>query len=135
MFEVTPNFVWWNFIPLQLWGEGEWSPSIQSWRHVLLTRLLGSPQHTHTLSRKQRHKNKNSRMQGKRSKVRNFPSEERKQKQKSLLTSKIRKQKINDKKVSDPGRDRPGKLSAIVDEKPWPVYTDHVLLVRFSCLS
>ena len=32
-------------------------------------------------------------MQGKRSKMRNFPSQERKQKQKSLLTSKIRKQK------------------------------------------
>ena len=36
-------------------------------------------------------------MQGKRSKVKNFPSEERKQKQKSLLTSKIRKQKKNNR--------------------------------------
>ena len=31
-------------------------------------------------------------MQGKWSKVRNFPSQERKEKQKSLLTSKIKKQ-------------------------------------------
>ena len=37
-------------------------------------------------------------MQGKRSKVRNFPSEERKQKQKSSHTGKIRKQKNKIKK-------------------------------------
>ena len=45
------------------------------------------------LDRKQRNGKKHSRMQGKRSEVRNFPSQERKQKPKSLLTSKIRKQK------------------------------------------
>ena len=38
-------------------------------------------------------KNKHSRMQGKWSDAENFASEERKQKQKLLLTSKIRKQK------------------------------------------
>ena len=52
-----------------------------------------TPPHTHTHSRKQRHENKHSRMQGEWTEVRNFPSQERKQKQKSLLTSKIRKQK------------------------------------------
>ena len=56
-------------------------------------------------------------MQGKWSEVRNFPSQERKQKQKSLLTSKIRKQKKNDKKISDPGRDRAGKLPVIVEDE------------------
>ena len=34
---------------------------------------------THTHYRKQRHENKHSRMQGEQTKVRNFPSEERKQ--------------------------------------------------------
>ena len=48
--------------------------------------------HTHTIERKEKEK-EHSRMQVKWSKVENFPSEERKQKQKSLLTSKIRKQK------------------------------------------
>ena len=48
--------------------------------------------HTHTLESKEKEK-QHSRMQGKWSEMRNFPSQERKQKQKSLLTSKIRKQK------------------------------------------
>ena len=59
-------------------------------------------------------------MQGKWPIAENFGSQERKQKQKSLLTSKIRKQK-NDKKITDPGRDRVGKPPAIVQDKPRPV--------------
>ena len=43
-------------------------------------------------------------MQGKRSKVRNFPSQERKQKQKSLFTSKIRKRKKRQKNNGLAGR-------------------------------
>ena len=60
-------------------------------------------------------------MQGKRPKVKIFSSEERKQKQKSLVTNKIRKQKKNDKKITDPEKDRAGKLPAIVEEKPRPI--------------
>ena len=56
------------------------------------------PPHTHIHYRKQRDEIKHFRMQGKRTKVKIFPSEERKQKQESLLTSKIRKQKKTIKK-------------------------------------
>ena len=54
--------------------------------------LVHRPPHTHTLSRKQRNQKEHSRMQGNQSNLENFPSQDRKQKQKSLLTSKIRKQ-------------------------------------------
>ena len=56
-------------------------------------------------------------MQGKRSKVRNFPSQERKQSKNRCSPVKLESKK-NDKKLNDPGRDRAGKLPAIVVEKP-----------------
>ena len=50
----------------------------------------------------------------------NFPSEERKQSKNHYSPVKLESQK-NDKKIIDPGRDRPGKLPAIVEEKPRPI--------------
>ena len=48
---------------------------------MCLNYLMGwtRPTHTHTLESKEKKKKKHSRMQGKRTEVRNFPSQERKQ--------------------------------------------------------
>ena len=61
-----------------------------------------------------------SRMQGKWSEVRNFPSEEHKQSKNHCSSVKLERKK-NDKKIFDPGRDRDGKLPSNVEEKPRPV--------------
>ena len=61
-----------------------------------------------------------SRMQGKWTEVRNFPSEEHKQSKNHCSPVKLESTK-NDKKIIDPGRDRAGKLPAIVEEKPPPL--------------
>ena len=54
-----------------------WENACQGQAEELVWACWDLPPHTHY--RKQRHENKHSRMQGKRSKVENFPSEERKQ--------------------------------------------------------
>ena len=76
--------------------------------------------HTHTHCRKQRNGIQHTRMQGKRSKVKNFPAEVRKQSKNHCSPVKLESKKI-DKKTIDPGRDRGGKLPAIVEEKPRPI--------------
>ena len=58
-------------------------------------------------------------MQGKWSKVKYFPSEERKQSKNHCSPVKLESKK-NDKKVSYPGRNQAGKLPAIVEENHDP---------------
>ena len=70
----------------------------------------------HTIESKEKEK-QHSRMQGKRSKVKNSPSEERKQSKNHCSPVKL-KSKNNVKKIMDPGRDWVGKLPAIVEGKP-----------------
>ena len=61
-------------------------------------------------------------MQGKQTKVKNFPSEERKQSKNHCSPVKFdSKKKKNDKKIIDPGWDQAGKLPAIVQEEPRPI--------------
>ena len=60
-------------------------------------------------------------MQGKRTKVKNFPSQERKQSKNYCSPVKLeRKKNNNDKKITDAGRDRAGKLPSLVQEEPRP---------------
>ena len=59
-------------------------------------------------------------MQGKWTNLKNFPSQERKQKQKSLLTTKIRKQKKR-LKNKRPGEGPAWDASSDRREKPRPV--------------
>ena len=63
-------------------------------------------------------------MQGKRSELRNFPSQERKQSKNHCTPVKLESKKKNDKKLIDPGRERAGKLPAIV----WEEATSHLVL-------
>ena len=60
-------------------------------------------------------------MQGKRSKMKNFPSQEHKQTKNHCSPVKLESKK-NDKKITDPGRDWAGKLPSSVEEEPRPVY-------------
>ena len=62
-------------------------------------------------------------MQGKRSKVKNFPSEKRKQSKNHCSPVKLesKKKKKNDKKIIDRRRDRVGKPPVSFEEKPRPI--------------
>ena len=77
------------------------------------------PPPSHTTETKQKEKH-HSRMQGKWSEVRNFPSEERKQRKNHCSPVKLESKK-NDQKIIDTGRDRARKLPTIVEEKPRPI--------------
>ena len=77
------------------------------------------PTHTHTVESKEKGK-QHSRMQGKWSKVKNFPSEERKQ-SKNHCSPVILERKKHEKKVKASQDGSAGAIKSFIQKEPRPV--------------